>query len=92
MRSSDGVLKLDNVSFTAKSGEILGIAGVDGNGQTELSETLSGLLRATSGKVTISGNDATNRTPFEILNMKVAVIPPDRQKMGLLMNFAVDET
>ncbi len=86
-----GLPALKSVNFEIHRNEIFGIAGVDGNGQTELSETLSGLLRATSGKMTISGNDATNRTPFEILNMKVAVIPPDRQKMGLLMNFAVDE-
>lgn len=86
-----GLPAVKNVTFDIHRNEIFGIAGVDGNGQTELGETIAGLLRATGGKVTISGKDATNCTPFEVLNMNVAVIPPDRQKLGLLMDFAVDE-
>lgn len=88
---SRGLPALKSVSFEIRRNEILGIAGVDGNGQSELGDVLSGMIPATSGKITISGKDATNRTPFEILNMNVAIIPPDRQKLGLLLDFAVDE-
>lgn len=86
-----GLPAVKHVSFEVHRNEIFGIAGVDGNGQTELGEAIAGLLRVTGGQVSILGKDATNKTPFEVINMGVAVIPPDRHKLGLLMNFAVDE-
>jgi simple sugar transport system ATP-binding protein len=80
-----------NVSFEIRRNEILGIAGVDGNGQTELGDVLGGMRKATGGKVTVLGNDATNLTPLEIINMGVAYIPPDRQHTGLLLDFSLIE-
>lgn len=86
-----GLPALKNVSLEIRRSEILGIAGVDGNGQTELGAVLSGMMPVTGGKITICGNDATNRTPIELINMNVSVIPPDRHKLGLLMEFGIDE-
>lgn len=79
------------VSFSLSYGEILGIAGVAGNGQRELSELVTGLRKTTSGKISIMGKDMTNRTPEEIASKKVANIPEDRTEMGLVMDFTVAE-
>ncbi len=86
-----GLPALKKVSFEVRRHEILGVAGVDGNGQAELGDVVSGMLTVTEGKVMIGGKNATNRSPFDILNMKVGVIPPDRQRLGLLLEFAIDE-
>lgn len=80
-----------NISLEVRRNEILGIAGVDGNGQTELAEVVTGLRKAIGGKVEILGKDATNRTPLEIMQMDVAYIPPDRQHTGLLLDFSITE-
>lgn len=80
-----------NVSFEVRRGEILGIAGVDGNGQPELAEVIAGMRQANAGKVKILGQDATNKTPLDILKLNVSFIPPDRQHMGLLMDFSISE-
>ena len=82
---------LKNVSFKIRRNEILGVAGVDGNGQTELADVIAGMRKATSGTVTVLGKDATNRDPMEIINMGVAYIPPDRQHTGLLLDFSLTE-
>ncbi len=72
------------VSFTVSAGEIVGVAGIEGNGQTELIEALSGLSTATSGRVEFAGKDVTNRSPRELKELGVAHIPEDRHKRGLL--------
>jgi simple sugar transport system ATP-binding protein len=82
---------LKNVSFEVRRGEILGVAGVDGNGQTELVETITGLRAATGGRVSVLNQDATNRSPRDILAMGVSYIPADRQHIGLLLDFSVSE-
>lgn len=82
---------LKGVSFDVRAGEIVGIAGVDGNGQTELVESLTGLRRATGGKVAISGKDMTNRPPGEMIQNGIGHIPEDRQKRGLILPFSVAE-
>ncbi len=82
---------LKGVSLQVRAGEILGIAGVDGNGQTELAEVIAGLRRATGGRVRVLGKDITNCSPKEIIDLGVAFVPPDRQHMGLLMEFSVSE-
>ncbi|HQV62684.1 MAG TPA: ABC transporter ATP-binding protein [Anaerolineales bacterium] len=78
-----------NVSFTVRGGEVLGIAGVQGNGQTELSEALTGLRSPTSGKVTIDGKDLTGKTPRVITEAGLAHIPEDRQRHGLVLSYTV---
>ena len=82
---------LKGVNLDVRRNEIVGIAGVDGNGQTELGDVIAGLRTCTTGSVTVNGKDATNLTPREILDMNVAYIPPDRQHTGLLMDFEVME-
>jgi ABC-type uncharacterized transport system ATPase subunit len=80
-----------DVSFQVRNGEIFGIAGVDGNGQRELVEALTGLRHCLAGKVFIDGKEMTNQPPGEILAQGVAHIPEDRQVRGLVMGFRVDE-
>jgi len=80
-----------NLSLSLKKGEILGIAGIDGNGQSELVDALTGLRKIKSGSVKINGFDITNLTPKAIYENKLAMIPEDRQRRGLVMDFKVKE-
>ena len=73
------------------AGEIVGIAGIDGNGQTELVEVLTGLRKATAGTVTMNGKDALNKSPRELFLLGVSSIPADRQKHGLVLDYAVED-
>ncbi len=82
---------VNGVSFEVRSGEIVGVAGVQGNGQTELVEALTGLRPALSGSVTISGSDVTAADPRRIHNLSVAHVPEDRQRSGLVLKFTVAE-
>ncbi|MCS6907771.1 MAG: ABC transporter ATP-binding protein [Anaerolineales bacterium] len=90
-KDNRGLPAVRNVSFEVRRYEILGIAGVDGNGQAELADVLSGMRRASSGRVEILGKDVTDCTPLEIINHGVAYIPPDRQHTGLILDFTVAE-
>jgi simple sugar transport system ATP-binding protein len=75
-----------DVSFTVLAGEIVGIAGIEGNGQTELIEALSGLTKASAGSVEFVGKNITNHTARELKELGIAHIPEDRHKRGLLLN------
>jgi len=86
-----GLPALKGVSFAVCEGEILGIAGVAGNGQRELVEVITGLRRAVKGRVSILGEDVTNRPPGEIAERGVAHIPEERIRMGLVPNMSVAE-
>jgi ABC-type uncharacterized transport system ATPase subunit len=104
-RIGDTVLKVDNlhargsrnlpalkgVSFDVNAGEIVGIAGIEGNGQSELVETLTGLRKATSGHVYVDGIDVLNNQPRTLIEQGVAHIPEDRQNRGLILDFTVAE-
>ena len=86
--------KLDAVkglSLEVYSGEILGIAGIDGNGQSQLLEALTGLRHIESGQISVNGEDITKDTPFEIINKGISSIPEDRQRRGLVLDFTVAE-
>lgn len=89
--SDKGLPALKKVSLSIREGEILGIAGVAGNGQRELAEVITGLRRATEGKVHILGKDMTNSSPKEIIDQGVGHIPEDRIGMGLIMDFSIAE-
>lgn len=78
-----------HVTFEVQAGEILGIAGVQGNGQTELVEALTGLRRALSGHITLLNQDITLADPRTITLMGTAHIPEDRQKMGMVGPFTI---
>lgn len=82
---------VDDVSFTVCGGEILGIAGVQGNGQTELVEALTGLRSITKGQIRINNVDVSHATPRKITKLGVAHIPEDRQRDGLVLPFPVKE-
>lgn len=86
-----GRTMLHKVSFNIYAGEILGIAGVEGNGQTELVEVLTGLRPAASGVARIGGKMVTNRTPREVRLANVAHIPEDRLNNGLALTASIDE-
>jgi ABC-type uncharacterized transport system ATPase subunit len=82
---------LKGTTFSVREGEIVGIAGVDGNGQTELVEVLTGLRKVTAGEVTVEGKNLTNKKAHSFLQAGVAHIPEDRQKRGLILDFTLYE-
>ena len=82
---------VDHVSFEVRAGEIVGIAGVQGNGQTELVEALTGLVDPLAGRVELNGIDVTLATPRQIHEAGVAHVPEDRQRSGLILDFDVAE-
>jgi ABC-type uncharacterized transport system ATPase subunit len=79
-----GVPALKNVSLEIRAGETLGVAGVAGNGQSELAEVVTGLRRITSGSIQVAGQDVTNRSAGEIARAGVAHVPEDRLATGLI--------
>jgi ABC-type uncharacterized transport system ATPase subunit len=82
---------VDDVSFDVRAGEVLGIAGVQGNGQTELVESLTGLRQAKGGKITLLGSDITQANPRQITELGSAHIPEDRQRDGLILSFPISD-
>ena len=80
---------VDGVDLEVFAGEILGIAGVQGNGQTELTEALTGLRRATSGHIQLLGTDTTHSNPRKVQELGTSHIPEDRQKHGLVLSFPI---
>lgn len=89
-----GVKRLDDVSLDVRAGEIVGIAGVSGNGQSELLDVLSGIKKVQQGSFTVNGHtlDAEHSMdPAQVRQIKVAHIPEDRHKMGLVNSFNADE-
>jgi simple sugar transport system ATP-binding protein len=86
-----GLPALRQVSFSICQGEILGIAGVDGNGQRELAEVITGLRPSTGGRVRIHGNDITGLPPLEVIQSGVSHIPGDRLGVGLVPNLPVSD-
>ena len=86
-----GLGAVRGVSFEVRSGEIVGLAGVDGNGQSELIDAISGLRRVSSGSVAIGGRDVTGNSPSSILDLGLGHIPEDRQLRGLVLEFSLAE-
>jgi len=82
---------LDGINFNVKRGEILGIAGVDGNGQSELTEVLTGLRKFEKGSIKLKDEDISSLSTREIIEAGVSHIPEDRQKRGLIMGFTLYE-
>ena len=86
-----GLPAVDGLSVSVRAGELVGIAGVDGNGQSEFISALTGLKKAESGKISVCGQDAFNKTPRQLFDMGISSIPEDRQKHGLVLDFSVSE-
>ncbi|RLD15371.1 MAG: ABC transporter ATP-binding protein [Caldiserica bacterium] len=89
--NEESVEVLKNISFEVRAGEILGIAGVEGNGQTELVEILTGLREATTGEVLIKGENILGLSPRKIREKKVSHIPEDRMKNGVADKATLEE-
>ena len=89
--SEVGRVMLRDVSFNVYAGEVLGIAGVEGNGQTELVEVLTGLRPAASGEARVHGKIVTSKTPREVRMAGVSHIPEDRLTNGLALNASIEE-
>ncbi|MGN6522133.1 MAG: ABC transporter ATP-binding protein [Actinomycetes bacterium] len=86
-----GIPQVDGVSLQVRKGEIYAIAGVQGNGQTELTEALVGLTRPASGTISLDGRDITSATTEDILELGVGYVPEDRMHDGLVGSFSVAE-
>jgi simple sugar transport system ATP-binding protein len=82
---------VNGVSFEVRAGEILGVAGVQGNGQTELVEALTGLRNVEAGSIKMVGQEMTNATPRQITEKGVAHVPEDRQRDGLVLSFPIKD-
>jgi len=89
--SDRGTPGLRGVSLEVRSGEILGIAGVSGNGQRELAETIAGLRKITAGNVSLEGQNITNLPPGEITERMLSYIPEERMRDGMIKDFTVAE-
>src|SRR2546425_147027 len=89
----DGSKRVDRVSFEVRKGEIVGIAGVEGNGQTELIEALAGLIPGshTSGSISFEGRDVTHTDARRRKELGIAHVPEDRHRRGLLLDFSLAE-
>lgn len=90
-KPSGGRLSLKEVTFQVRAGEIVGIAGVAGNGQSELVEVVTGLVRPSAGRIMLNGIDVTDADVRGKRNAGIAHIPEDRKRLGLIMNFMVSE-
>ena len=86
-----GHVHVDGISFTIRAGEVLAVAGVQGNGQTELTEALLGLQDDVTGSITLDGQELVGRSTRKILDSGVGFIPEDRQVDGLVPNFTIAE-
>jgi simple sugar transport system ATP-binding protein len=89
--SDRGTPGLRDVSLEIRSGEILGIAGVSGNGQRELAETITGLRKVTDGRIFLEGKEVTGLAPGELTDRMLSYIPEERMRDGMIREFSVAE-
>jgi ABC-type uncharacterized transport system ATPase subunit len=90
VKDPGGVVRLD-VSLTVKRGEIVGLAGVEGNGQSQLGAVLAGLRAPTAGRVLVGGSDVTGKSPRELSRLGVGIVPEDRHAVGCHLPLSVAE-
>ncbi|MBR1918408.1 MAG: ABC transporter ATP-binding protein [Spirochaetales bacterium] len=90
-KNDKGVDALSDFSLDIRRGEVVGLAGVDGNGQKELCEVLTGMRRVTSGSIQLDGKDITNREPAFYIGQKISHIPEDRHSTGLAINWSLEK-
>lgn len=91
VNSKKGHIAVNQLSLEVRAGEIYGIAGVDGNGQSELVEVIAGLRKCQDGSIYILGDETTNTSSTEILKKPISHIPADRQHMGIMMDKSLIE-
>jgi general nucleoside transport system ATP-binding protein len=91
VRDTHGTTRLDNFTLVVNRGEIVGIAGVEGNGQSELAAVLSGMTGATQGRFFVRGQEMTGRSPKVITSAGVGVVPEDRHSVGCITGMTLTE-
>ncbi|WP_214881496.1 MULTISPECIES: ABC transporter ATP-binding protein [unclassified Exiguobacterium] len=89
VKDSRGLKVVEGLDLQIRAGEVLGIAGIDGNGQTELIEAITGLKKPESGKVQLNGKDVTGQTPRKMTESGIGHIPQDRHKHGLVLDYSI---
>ena len=90
-RDAGGVTRLDEVSLKVRPGEVVGIAGVEGNGQSELGAILAGLARASEGSIVVDGTDLTAAAPKDITACGVGIVPEDRHAVAVVSELSIAE-
>ncbi|MFZ1726741.1 MAG: ABC transporter ATP-binding protein [Albidovulum sp.] len=88
-RDAEGVQRLKDINLNVLAGEIVGIAGVEGNGQSELGAILAGMTQITSGRYRVAGQDLTNRPPFDVTAAGVGIVPEDRHNVGCVLGMSL---
>jgi general nucleoside transport system ATP-binding protein len=91
VRDERGIEKVRGVSFDVRAGEIVGLAGVDGNGQTELIDAITGLMKIEGGTIKVAGRELREASARAMLDAGVGHIPEDRQRRGLVLEFSIAE-
>ncbi len=91
VKNSKGLLGVKNLDLEVRRGEILGLCGIDGNGQTELVQAITGLCKAESGRILLKGKDIAKLSVMTRTEMGLGHIPEDRHKHGLILDFRLDE-
>ncbi len=91
VRDNRGLEAVRGLSLEVRAGEIVGLAGVDGNGQSELVEAITGLRKVEGGRIVVGGRDLTGASTQEILDNRLGHIPEDRQRRGLVLEFTLAE-
>ena len=89
--SERGVSYVNDVSFSVRAGEVFAVAGVDGNGQIELADTIAGLLEVTGGEITLLGKDITHATTRQRVETGLSYVPEDRHGTGLILDLALKQ-
>ena len=91
VKDERGIEQVNGLNLEVRAGEIVGLAGIDGNGQRELAEAINALVKPESGVIAIRGEEIQATTPRNVINHSVATIPSDRQRWGLVLPFSVAE-
>lgn len=86
-----GIPAVKGLNLEVRAGEVVGIAGIDGNGQSELIQAITGLRKVKSGSITIKGEEIVGKTPRKITEMQVSHVPEDRHRDGLVLQMSVAE-
>ena len=91
VKNASGVEAVKNISFQIHAGEVFAVAGVSGNGQNELADSIAGLVQPSEGTVTLNGHDITRSTVREHITAGIAYIPEDRHHVGLVLDFTLED-
>ncbi|EPD78558.1 ABC transporter ATP-binding protein [Atopobium sp. oral taxon 199] len=91
VKDERGIEQVNGLNLEVRAGEIVGLAGIDGNGQRELADAINSLVKPESGTIAIRGEEVQATTPHNVISHSVATIPSDRQRWGLVLPFSVAE-